>query len=101
MRSTYSQLLIKILLGLSEFLFLFFFFFLFNCLMNSTIKRFSKKIGSPPRPGPTLGCGGSVVVGVGLVGVCLVAVLFRFRKINLKMGSGKILGIYFREFLGC
>ena len=31
--------------------------------MNSTIKRFSKKSGSPPRPGPALGCGGSVVVG--------------------------------------
>ena len=35
--------------------------------MNSTIKRFSKKSGSPPRPGPTLGCGGSVVVGVRLL----------------------------------
>lgn len=69
--------------------------------MNSTIKRFSKKSGSPPRPGPALGCGGSVVVGVMLVGACLVAVLFRFRKINLKMGSGKILGSYFGEFLGC
>ena len=69
--------------------------------MNSTIKRFSKKSGSPPRPGSALGCGGSVVVGVRLVGVCLVAVLFRFRKINLKMGSGKILGSYFGEFLGC
>lgn len=83
------------------FIFYFFSFFLFNCLMNSTIKRFSKKIGSPPRPGPALGCGGSVVVGVRLVGVCMVAVLFRFRKINLKMGSGKILGSYFGEFLGC
>ena len=69
--------------------------------MNSTIKRFSKNSGSPPRPGPALGCGGSVVVGVRFVSACLVAVPFRFRKINLKMGSGKILGSYFGEFLGC
>ena len=68
--------------------------------MNSTIKRFSKKSGSPPRPGPALGCGGSVVVGVRLVGACLVAVLFRFRKINLKMESGKNFGKLFWGVFG-
>ena len=67
--------------------------------MNSTIKRFSKKSGSPPRPGPALGCGGSVVVGE--VGWCVSGVgAVSLQENQFENGVGKNFGKLFLGVFG-